>query len=295
MQQSMLDTAATTLYRDIFALESALQDTGIAIQATDIRLRGFIDGFKPTYQRNIAELQNQNAATPQDQFYNKLEEVLREFDKSTRFDHWVDLYVPRRIKNLKKELAGTPTALGTQPNPMYLDLAARLADIRLLHGERPTSGRQNATDPTDFAMVRELYIELQAQRDRIEETLNIIVQKKLHDAQRISLEKNQRAIGNSLTNKAHNYKRLSRDRDLLLQTIDRLSELAEGARISRAKAANDIRVLTQALEVRSISQTPIQQKSAIAAGVGLLIAAILSLLIEYVRKARQKRTTANAA
>ena len=295
MQQSMLDTTARTLYRDIFALESALQDTGIAIQATDIRLRGLIDGFKPTYQRTIAELQNQNAATPQDQFYNKLEEVLREFDKSTRFDHWVDLYVPRRIKNLKKELAGTPTALGTQPNPIYIDLAARLADIRLRHGERPTSGRQNATDLADFAMVRELYIELQAQRDRIEETLNIIVQKKLHDAQRISLEKNQRAIGNSLTNKAHNYKRLSRDRDLLLQTIDRLSELAEGARISRAKAANDIRVLTQALVVRSTSEAPIQQKSAIAAGVGLLIAAILSLLIEYVRKARQKRTTANAA
>ncbi|MBT5329165.1 MAG: hypothetical protein HOL51_23895, partial [Gemmatimonadetes bacterium] len=71
--------------------------------------------------------------------------------------------------------------------------------------------------------------------------------------------------------------------------------LAEGARISRAKAANDIRVLTQALVVRSTSEAPIQQKSAIAAGVGLLIAAILSLLIEYVRKARQKRTTANAA
>ncbi|MBT7547758.1 MAG: hypothetical protein HN611_03700, partial [Gemmatimonadetes bacterium] len=104
-----------------------------------------------------------------------------------------------------------------------------------------------------------------------------------------------KTVGNSLANKVHNYQRLSRDRDLLLQTLDQLTQLAEGARISRAKAANDIRVLTQALVVRSTSEAPIQQKSAIAAGVGLLIAAILSLLIEYVRKARQKRTTANAA
>ena len=36
-------------------------------------------------------------------------------------------------------------------------------------------------------------------------------------------------------------------------------------------------------------------QSALAAGVGLMISAILSLLIEYVRKARQNRATANAA
>ena len=295
MQQSMLDTAAISLYRHIFALESALQDTGIAIQATDIRLRGLIDGFKPTYQRTIAELQSQNATTPQDQFYDKLEEVLREFDKSTRFYYWVDLYVPQEIKKREKDLIDLPPALGTQPNPIYVELAEYLANLRLRHGDRNTGGKQTTTDPIDLSKIRELYVVLQAQRDRIQEMLNIIVQKKLHDAQRISLEKKQHAIGSSLTNKVHNHERLLRDQDLLLQTIDQLSQLAEGARISRAKAANDIRVLTQALEVRSVSPAAIQQKSAIAAGVGLLVSAILSLLIEYVRKARQKRATANAA
>ena len=65
--------------------------------------------------------------------------------------------------------------------------------------------------------------------------------------------------------------------------------------MSRAKAANDIRVLTQALAVRSISQASLEHKSAIAAGLGLMISVILSLLIEYVRKARHNRATANAA
>ena len=49
MQQSMLDTTAIKLYRDLFILESALQDTVIEIQATDIRLRGLISGFHRDY------------------------------------------------------------------------------------------------------------------------------------------------------------------------------------------------------------------------------------------------------
>ncbi|MBT4979993.1 MAG: hypothetical protein HOM86_21910, partial [Gemmatimonadetes bacterium] len=295
MQQSMLDTTAIKLYRDLFTLESALQDTVIEIQATDIRLRSIIDGFKPTYQQIIFGLLNQDVTTPQDQFYDKLKEVLRTFDKSTDFYHLVDVYAPVGIEILEKELADLSPSLGTEANPIYIELSEQLVDLRLRYGKRNIVRRQTTTGSIDIGKVREQYLLLQIQRDRIQQALDLIVQKRLRDSKRIALEKRLKTVGNSLANKVHNYQRLSRDRDLLLQTLDQLTQLAEGARISRAKAANDIRVLTQALVVRSTSEAPIQQKSAIAAGVGLLIAAILSLLIEYVRKARQKRTTANAA
>ena len=295
MQQSMLDTTAISLYRHLFTLESALQDTIIEIQATDIRLRSLISGFHPTYQQTIIELQNQNASTPQDQFYDKLNEILSGFDKSTDFYHLVDLYAPVGIENLEKELSALSPSLGTEANPIYIELSEQLVDLRLRYGKRNIVRGQTATSSIDIAKLREQYLLLQAQRDRIQQALDLIVQKRLHDSKRVALEKSLKTVGNSLVNKVHNHQRLSRDRDLLLQTLDQLSQLAEGARISRAKAANDIRVLTQALAVRSVSPAAIQQKSAIAAGVGLLVSAILSLLIEYVRKARQKRATANAA
>ena len=295
MQQSMLDTTAIKLYRDLFTLEYALQDTVIEIQATDIRLRGLISGFHPTYQQTIVELQTQNATTPQDQFYDKLKEVLREFDKSTDFYHLVDLYAPVGIENLEKVLTALSPSLGTKPNPIYIEVSEQLVDLRLRYGKRNIIRGQTTTGSIDIAKIREQYLLLQVQRDRIEQALDLIVQKRLHNSQRIALQKRIKTVGNSLANKVHNHQRLSRDRDLLLQTLDQLSQLIEGARISRAKAANDIRVLTQALAVRSTSRAPFEQKSALAAGVGLMISAILSLLIEYVRKARQNRATANAA
>ena len=70
-------------------------------------------------------------------------------------------------------------------------------------------------------------------------------------------------------------------------------KLVEEARIARAKSAGDIRVLTRALEVKTLHQTPGQQKVAIAAGVGFLLSSILSLLVEYVRKAQARRTRAS--
>ena len=295
MQQSMLDTTAIKLYRDLFTLESALQDTVIEIQATDIRLRGLISGFHPTYQQTIVELQTQNATTPQDQFYDKLKEVLREFDKSTDFYHLVDLYAPLGIENLEKVLTALSPSLGTKPNPIYIEVSEQLVDLQVRYGKRNIIRGPTTTGSIDLAKIREQYLLLQVQRDRIEQALDLIVQKRLHNSQRIALQKKLKTVGNSVANKVHSHQRLSRDRDLLLQTLDQLSQLTEGARISRAKAANDIRVLTQALAVRSTSQTSFQQKSAIAAGVGLMISAILSLLIEYVRKARQNRATANAA
>ena len=100
------------------------------------------------------------------------------------------------------------------------------------------------------------------------------------------------AIGDSLSTRMRDHQRLLRNQALLEETLDRLSPLVEEARISRANSANDIRILTQALEVRSLPQATVQQKTAIAAGVGFLLSAILSLLVEYVRKARALRAAA---
>jgi hypothetical protein len=145
------------------------------------------------------------------------------------------------------------------------------------------------TDSIDITKIREQYLLLQLQRNRIEQALGLVVQKRLRHSKRIVLEERLKTAATSLANKVNIYQGLLRDRDLLLQTLDQFSQLVEGARISRAKAANDIRVLTQALEVRSTSPAPSPQKTAIAAGAGFLISTILSLLIEYVRKARQIR------
>ena len=54
-------------------------------------------------------------------------------------------------------------------------------------------------------------------------------------------------------------------------------------------------MLTRAFEAQEMPQDPIQTKTAIAAGVGFLVSTILSLLIEYMRKARALRRHAVGA
>ena len=56
--------------------------------------------------------------------------------------------------------------------------------------------------------------------------------------------------------------------------------------MAREKAAENISVLKRALEVMTIHPTAGQQQAIIAAGVYFLVSAILSLLIESVRKTR---------
>ncbi len=290
MQQSMLDTATMVVHRDLFALESALQDTLLEIQATDIRLRAFISGFHAPYHQTLFELQNQEVATSLNQFYEKFEKVLRDYDKATDFHRFVGLHGTAIIEFLEKELSTQAPALGNLPNPNYLQLSQELIDLRLQIGASNVVRGPTTTDSIGITKVRERFLILQRQRNRIEQALGLVVQKRLQSSKRIVLEERLKTAANSLANKVNIHQGLSRDRDLLRQTLDRLSQLVEGARISRAKAANDIRVLTQALEVRSTSPARSPQITAVATGVGLLISTILSLFIEYVRKARHSRS-----
>ena len=92
-----------------------------------------------------------------------------------------------------------------------------------------------------------------------------------------------------LSTKIQDQQRLFRDRDLSSETVSHFSKILEETRIVREKTAGDMRVLTRALKVRQIPQAQGQQKATIAAGIGLLISTILSLLFAYVRKAKLNR------
>ena len=111
------------------------------------------------------------------------------------------------------------------------------------------------------------------------------------DAVRDSLK----VVKNALANKKREENRLTRSQQRLAETVSNFSSRLEDARIAREKAAGDIRVLTRALEAQQMPQDPIQTKTAIAAGVGFLVSTILSLLIEYMRKARALRPHAVGA
>jgi uncharacterized protein involved in exopolysaccharide biosynthesis len=127
-----------------------------------------------------------------------------------------------------------------------------------------------------------------------EEVRFLILQKRILQSRFDSLQIKLIDTKDELTSKQHNQRRLLRDQGLFIGTVVSFSKRVEEARIARAKSADDIRVLTRALEVRQLLGELGQQKSALAAGVGLLLSSILSFLIEYVRKAKARRSEAGS-
>ena len=295
IQQTALDSSAIRLYNHIVQLERTLLDTSLLIRATDIRLHGMLTDYSPSYLEAMEELQQLDTSTPQERLYTATREVMRRFDEDTRFDYWADLYVPAEIARLEEEIATLPTALGNSPNPNYVEMAEQLTRLRTEQRPRLAEKSRAQSPPADMPKVREIGRTLVRQRQQLKSALDLIVQRWVNRAQRRSLEQLQHDIGNSLAAKMRDHQRLQRNQELLSATLDRLSALVEEARISRAKSANDIRILTQALEARQIAQDAAQQKTAIAAGVGLLLSAFVSLLVEYVRKARARRAAGHAA
>ena len=114
-------------------------------------------------------------------------------------------------------------------------------------------------------------------------------------SQLLLLQKNNAEVKESLSTKLQDQLRLTRDLAIFSETVGRFSVLVEETRIAREKAAGDIRVLTHAREVRTLSTSPPPATTATAAGVGLLLSIIFSLLAEYFRKAQQVRIDKNAA
>ena len=167
-------------------------------------------------------------------------------------------------------------------------MAERLTRFRIEYGLPLTDGSKAHAAPADMPRVREIYTALARQRYRLKVALDLIVQRWVNKVQRRSLAELQHSIGDSLAVIMRDHQRLKRNREVLSTTLDRLSTLVEEARVSRARSASDIRILTQALEARRIAQDS-TQKTGVAAGAGLLFSIFLSLLIEYVRKARALR------
>ena len=114
-------------------------------------------------------------------------------------------------------------------------------------------------------------------------------------SQLLLVQKNNAEVKDLLSTKLQDQLRLTRDLAIFSETVGRFSVLTEETRIAREKAAGDIRVLTQAREVRTLSTSPAKSKTAVAAGVGFLLSTIFALLAEYIRKAKQVRMDDNAA
>jgi hypothetical protein len=280
-QQAALDSSVSELHINIVEVERALLDTILDIRARDIRLRSMLPDFEPTYLRAMEELQELDTATSQEELYTATREVLRRFDLDSDFHSWVDAFVATEIPRLESEIATLPRELG--PNPVYVRLAEQLTAMR---GERRGKTEQIASDfPIGMPALRELY----QQRRKLRIALDFVVYRWVSKAQRLSLEQLQRSVGESLASKVRDHQRLQRNHALLSERLDRLSTVVEEARLSRARSANDMRILTQALEARRIAQDTAPHRTAVAAGAGLLVSALISLFVEYVRKARARR------
>jgi uncharacterized protein involved in exopolysaccharide biosynthesis len=130
-------------------------------------------------------------------------------------------------------------------------------------------------------------------RDSITNRLRIVElqQQSRQDLLKV-VKKELGAVKDTLSFKMNEQQRLIRDQGVYNETVARFSKLLEEARIAREKAAGDIRILTRALEVRQIPQEQGRHKAAVATGVGFLLSCILSLLAEYIRKARHNRLEA---
>lgn len=292
IQQAQLDSSTLRLFQNIMRIESALLDTNLSIQAADIKLQSLLPDYRPTYRQILDQLQAFDINTPHETFYNTMRRAVLQYENDARYQYWTAKFVPAKIADFERRIADVPPTLGTEVNPIYVSLRTSLVNFRTVHGfwtAKETRAHLSAAEMRDS---EEIYTVVSEQKLRISEMLDLIAQRWVYKAQSRSLEQRRLEVGDSLSSKVRDHQHLLRNQTLLEETLSRLSTLVEEARISRAKSANDIRILTQALEVRSIPQTTAQQKTAIAAGVGFLLSAVLSLLVEYVRKARALRAAA---
>ncbi|MBQ38381.1 MAG: hypothetical protein CME04_18505 [Gemmatimonadaceae bacterium] len=223
------------------------------------------------------------------------------------------------ISNLEQELSNHEPVLGGVLNPTYVALSDQLSEARLQYSEfklklveeEKSSQEQDAegntrisADALTILQRRKLIIDqhlLSAEKysQSIVVMDSITVQEEIlkrqmeyHHRQFLSLSDSLDAIKGELANRTQYEQRLVRDRDNYNNTIARFSKLLEEARIVWEKSAGDMRVLTQALEVRPILQDREPHRATIAIGAGLLLSTFGSLLIEYVRQARRRRAAA---
>ncbi|HIG53278.1 MAG TPA: hypothetical protein EYQ18_04700 [Candidatus Handelsmanbacteria bacterium] len=231
--------------------------------------------------------------------------------------------LPLLISQTEKELANQEPKIGDLLNPLIISLSQDLVNMRMSYAvakrklatlEPETSSADSAKTEATIEVTEVINIDSlrvsqnQLQKSRyglirhynkqlldLQQLLDLRANKEHLASQLILLQKETADIKDSLSTKLQDQQRLTRDLAIFSETVGRFSVLAEETRIAREKAAGDIRVLTQAREVRTLSTSPAQAKTAIAAGVGFLLSTIFALLAEYIRKAQQVRIDDNAA
>lgn len=231
--------------------------------------------------------------------------------------------LPLLISQTEKELANQKPELVGLPNPLFIGLSQDLVLMRAQYANAKrklanfgsevnsadsakTEVTIEATETTNIDSLRESHTRLGGERDRLKmhyekqlidlkQLMDLRANKDHLKSQLLLLQKNNAEVKESLSTKLQDQLRLTRDLAIFSETVGRFSVLVEETRIAREKAAGDIRVLTQAREVRTLSTSPPPATTATAAGVGLLLSIIFSLLAEYFLKAQQVRIDKNAA
>jgi len=230
---------------------------------------------------------------------------------------------PLLISQTEKELANQEPVLGDSPNPVFISLSEDLVKMRAQYAitkrkfvtlepevnsadSAKTEATIEVTEVPNIDSLRVSQVQLQTRRQALtdhynkrlrdlQQLLDLRAKKEHLASQLILLQKETADVKDSLSTKLQDQQRLTRDLAIFSETVGRFSVLAEETRITREKAAGDIRVLTQAREVRTLTTSPAQAKTAVAASVGFLLSTIFALLAEYIRKAKQVRMDDNPA
>ena len=337
-QQAVYDTALTAVYKELFKLNSILDEQVLEFELTSEQyLYGMEDHHPLIDIKDVLTVPG--IMKMQTQLRHEKISALQYFDEVTHFtlqknridslESQIDLLESQQksqmlateADSLKIEMTIIEQELSRHPptlQPLYANLISNLVSTRMKFERLKLVLKESPSRPhVDVAPglieIHEEYAQLQAERaqlqtereklaahrdlqyEQAQKVLGLLIRKNHLEAQFASSQKSIAAVKDSLSLKLNRQQRLARDQTIFEETVSRFSKLAEQARISREKSAGDISVLTRALEAKTIHQTAGPQKTAMAAGFGFLISTILSLLIEYVRKARQIRMANNAA
>ena len=330
---AMLDTASIQMYQSLFNLDAELGQKAVAFASAQMEYFAGLDDFRPSSPiEDVLSLKDKRAA--QILLRQEMAEALEFFHQQTgftRLKHRIEAEelrkqieeLPLLISQTEKELANHKPILGGLPNPLFISLSQDLVHMRAQYANAKrrlakfgsevnsadsakTEVTIETTETTNIDSLRESHTRLEEERDRLkrhyekqlidlQQLMDLRANKDHLTSRLLLVQKNNAEVKESLSTKLQDQLRLTRDLAIFSETVGRFSVLAEETRIAREKAAGDIRVLTQAREVRTLSTSPPPATTAIAAGVGFFLSIIFSLLAEYFRKAQQVRIDKNAA
>jgi capsular polysaccharide biosynthesis protein len=333
VKDAMLDSASIQTYQSLFNLNTELSQKAVAFRSAQMQYFVALDDFRPS-SPIVDVLSLKDKRTAQILLRQEMAEALEYFDQQTGFNrlkyqiieaetaHEIAEF-PLLISQTEKELANQEPVLGDSPNPVFISLSEDLVKMRAQYAitkrkfltlkpevnsanSAKTEATIEVTEVPNIDSLRVSQVQLQTRRQALtdhynkrlrdlQQLLDLRANKEHLASQLILLQKKIVDVKDSLSTKLQDQQRLTRDLAIFSETVGRFSVLAEETRITREKAAGDIRVLTQAREVRTLPTSPAQAKTAVAAGVGFLLSTIFALLAEYIRKAKQVRIDDNPA